>query len=78
MGATHDVSMTCVSRLHSELRRSLETQLQVSGGEGGGASLAVEGLQHQLDVISKVDSSDVMLYEVQAVYNVILNDVFRR
>ena len=58
------------SKLHTELRKSLEAQLQSSMGQGGEASsgvggvstVIVGGLQHQLDLLSKERDSYVELW----------------
>lgn len=58
------------SKLHTELRKSLEAQLQSSMGQGGGASsgvggvstVIVGGLQQQLDLLSKERDSYVELW----------------
>ena len=56
------------SKLHSELRRSLEAQLQASTGQGGGASgggvstVVVKGFQEQIDLLSKERDSYIDLW----------------
>ena len=58
------------SKLHTELRKSLEAQLQSSMGQGGGAStggggvstVIVEGLQQQVDLLCKERDSYVDLW----------------
>ena len=55
-------------RLHSELKRSLEAQLQASTGQEGGASgggvsaVVVKGYQEQIDMLSKERDSYVDLW----------------
>ena len=48
---------TSIPRLHSELRKSLETQFQATAAEGSSsaeARAAVQALHHQLEVLTKV------------------------
>lgn len=53
------------TRLHSQLQQSLEAQLEASGVgiQAPGATTAVEGLQHQLDILSKERSSYLELWK---------------
>ena len=54
------------ARLHSELRKSLEAQLQSSArgtANGGSINAAVEGLQQQMDILSKERDSYIELWK---------------
>ena len=54
------------TKLHSELRKSLESQLKSSSatvrGEGGGGSVVVEAVQQQMDVLSKERDSYIDMW----------------
>lgn len=52
------------ARLHSELRKSLEAQLHASTkGTSGSINTAVEGLQQQMDILSKERDSYIELWK---------------
>lgn len=51
--------------MHSELRKSLEAQLQASstsGGGGGVSTVVIDGLRQQLDLLSKERDSYIELW----------------
>ena len=54
------------TRLHTELRRTLEAQLQAStgaGGEGEVSMVVANGLQQQVDMLSKERDSYIDLWQ---------------
>ena len=52
----YGVNVFCLNRLHEELRRSIEAQMDiVQHGEGSGVEKEVMGnMQHQLQLLSQV------------------------